>query len=308
MRVLVAAGLDPSGGAGLLADLEALRAAGAQGWAVATALTAQGPRGARAMEPVPAGLVLRQIDALLDGARQRPRALKTGMLGSAENARALAARFGAAPLAGVPLVVDPVLRSSSGLALLSDSRRRPPVAVLGPLLERAALATPNWPELEALAGRPLASEAEAVAAARALPARAVLVKGGHRQGEPVDLLVRGRSVVRFRGRRRAGTARGHGVPPGERRRGPPRAGRAARGRDPVGQAVRRALPRSRPRGASGLAQSPSRTLQRATTSTRASPGSPERYRTKRRAGGRRAGPAAGRTRARSTPRAWGNRT
>jgi hydroxymethylpyrimidine/phosphomethylpyrimidine kinase len=210
MRVLVAAGLDPSGGAGLLADLEALRAAGAQGWAVATALTAQGPRGARAMEPVPAGLVLRQIDALLDGARQRPRALKTGMLGSAENARALAARFGAAPLAGVPLVVDPVLRSSSGLALLSDSRRRPPAAVLGPLLERAALATPNWPELEALAGRPLASEAEAVAAARALPARAVLVKGGHRQGEPVDLLVRGRSVVRFRGRRRAGIARGTG--------------------------------------------------------------------------------------------------
>ena len=210
MIVLVAAGLDPSGGAGLLADLEALRAAGAEGWAVATALTAQGPRGARAMEPVPSGLVLRQIDALLDGARRRPRALKTGVLGSAENARAVAARFGAAPLARVPLVVDPVLRSSSGLPLLSDPLRRGPAAVLGPLLERAALATPNWPELEALAGRSLAGEAEAVAAARALPARAVLVKGGHREGEPVDLLVRGRSVVRFRGRRRPGTARGTG--------------------------------------------------------------------------------------------------
>ena len=210
MIVLVAAGLDPSGGAGLLADLEALRAAGAEGWAVATALTAQGPKGARAMEPVPSGLVLRQIDALLDGARRRPRALKTGLLGSAENARAVAARFGAAPLAGVPLVVDPVLRSSSGLPLLSDPLRRRPATVLGPLLERAALATPNWPELEVLAGRSLAGEAEAVAAARALPARAVLVKGGHREGEPVDLLVRGRSVVRFRGRRRPNTARGTG--------------------------------------------------------------------------------------------------
>jgi hydroxymethylpyrimidine/phosphomethylpyrimidine kinase len=210
MRVLVAAGLDPSGGAGLLADLEALRAAGAGGWAVATALTAQGRGGARAMEPVRSGLVLRQIDALLDGGRERPRALKTGMLGSPENAVALAARFRAAPLASIPLVVDPVLRSSSGLALLRDPRRRSPAAVLEPLLERAALATPNWPELEALAGRPLDSEEEAVAAARALPARAVLVKGGHREGEAVDVLVRARSVVRFRGRRRRGTARGTG--------------------------------------------------------------------------------------------------
>jgi hydroxymethylpyrimidine/phosphomethylpyrimidine kinase len=209
MRVLVAAGLDPSGGAGLVADLEALRAAGATGWTVATALTAQGPSGARVMEPVAPGLVLRQIDALLEGARERPRALKTGMLGSPENVQALAVRFDERPLAGIPLVVDPVLRSSSGLALL-EPRRRSPIAVLGPLLARAALATPNWPELEALAGGPLASEAEAVAAARALPARAVLVKGGHREGEPVDLLVRRRSVVRFRGRRRPGTARGTG--------------------------------------------------------------------------------------------------
>ncbi|HET8725344.1 MAG TPA: bifunctional hydroxymethylpyrimidine kinase/phosphomethylpyrimidine kinase [Anaeromyxobacteraceae bacterium] len=206
-RVLVCAGLDPTGGAGLVADLEALAAVGARGWAVATALTAQGPRGARMMVPTAPAVLLAQVDALLDGARERPRAVKVGMLGSDRNAAALAERLAAPPLERVPLVLDPVLAASSGLPLLGGA---PPLAALGPLLARAALATPNWPELEALAGRPLGSEAEAVRAARELPARAVLVKGGHREGAPVDLLVRGRTVVRIAGRRRPGTARGTG--------------------------------------------------------------------------------------------------
>jgi hydroxymethylpyrimidine/phosphomethylpyrimidine kinase len=210
-RVLVCAGLDPSGGAGLLADLEALAEVGARGWAVATALTAQGPRGARGVEPVAPATLLAQVDALLDGlpARERPRAVKTGMLGTAALAAALASRLARPPLARVPLVVDPVLAASSGLALL-DPGGRTPAEALAPLLARAALVTPNWPELERLAGGPIETEAEAVRAARELPARAVLVKGGHRPGPPVDLLVRGRSVVRLRGRRRASGARGTG--------------------------------------------------------------------------------------------------
>jgi hydroxymethylpyrimidine/phosphomethylpyrimidine kinase len=209
MKVLAAAGLDPSGGAGLLADAAALAWVGAQAYGVATALTAQGPRGAVAMEPVAPALLSAQLDALLERGGERPRALKTGMLGSAENAALLAGRFARTPLARLPLVVDPVLAASSGLPLL-DTGGRPPLEVLLALLERATLATPNWPELEALAGRPLRGEAEAVAAARALPARAVLVKGGHRDGAPVDLLVRGRRVDRFPGRRRPWTARGTG--------------------------------------------------------------------------------------------------
>ena len=212
-RVLVCAGLDPSGGAGLLADLEALAAAGARGWAVATAFTAQGAGGARAVEPATPRMLVAQIDALLDGlvggARERPRAVKVGMLGSVANAAALSARLGEPPLGRVPLVVDPVLFASSGLALL-DGGAGDPRATLDALLSRAALSTPNWPELEALAGRALGSEEEAVRAARELPSRAVLVKGGHREGEPVDLLVRGRTVVRIRGRRRPGSARGTG--------------------------------------------------------------------------------------------------
>jgi hydroxymethylpyrimidine/phosphomethylpyrimidine kinase len=223
-RVLVVAGLDPSGGAGLVADLEALAQAGARGWAVAAALTAQGPAGARLVpglpsprgaglgrgefEPVSEAMLLAQLDALLAG-RERPRAVKTGMLGSAALVRALADRLRAPPLRRVPVVVDPVLAASSGAALLDPGGLAPGEAYL-PLLARAWLATPNLPELATLTGDDVSTDEGAIRAARRLPARAVLVKGGHRVGAPVDLLVEGRKVTPFAGRRRAGTARGTG--------------------------------------------------------------------------------------------------
>jgi hydroxymethylpyrimidine/phosphomethylpyrimidine kinase len=203
------AGLDPSGGAGLAADLEALQAVGARGWPVAAALTAQGPAGVKGWSPVPETLLLAQVDALLDGGVERPGAVKTGMLGTASLAAALAARLSAPDLAGVPLVVDPVLLASAGSALLDDEGQGFDEA-LAPLLARAALVTPNLPELTALTGLGVASDEAAVRAARALGARAVLVKGGHREGAPVDLLVEGRTVTRFEGVRREGTARGTG--------------------------------------------------------------------------------------------------
>jgi hydroxymethylpyrimidine/phosphomethylpyrimidine kinase len=207
-RVLVAAGLDPSGGAGLIADLEALAAVGASGWAVATALTAQGAMGARGFEPVDEPMLRAQIDALLAGA-ERPGAIKTGMLGSAFVARVLAARFRDPDLQGLPLVVDPVLASSSGASLF-DAEGRAPRDVLAPLIARAWIVTPNLPELAALTGLDVGSDDAAIAAASKLPCDAVLVKGGHRDGDPVDLLVRERHVLRFAGRRRPGTARGTG--------------------------------------------------------------------------------------------------
>jgi hydroxymethylpyrimidine/phosphomethylpyrimidine kinase len=208
--VLLVGGLDPSGGAGLAADLEALAAVGAGGYPVAAALTAQGPRGARAFVATRAWMVLEQVDALLDGLAgpERPRAVKTGMLGTGATALALAERLGRRDLAGLPLVLDPVLAASSGLPLFRS--RRGAVGALAPLLSRAALATPNLPELAILSGRPVGDDESAIAAARALPCRAVLVKGGHRSGEAVDILVRGRKVTRFPGRRRPGTARGTG--------------------------------------------------------------------------------------------------
>lgn len=207
-RVLVAAGLDPSGGAGLVADLEALAAVGASGWAVATALTAQGAKGARGFEAVSEEILLAQIDALLAG-RERPRAIKTGMLGSARILRLLADRLRGRDVARAPLVVDPVLVASSGASLF-DAGESTPGEAFAPLLLRARLLTPNLPELAALTGLDVASDEAAVAAARALACRAVLVKGGHRHGAPVDLLVEGRRVTRFTGRRRAVSARGTG--------------------------------------------------------------------------------------------------
>jgi hydroxymethylpyrimidine/phosphomethylpyrimidine kinase len=207
-RVLVVAGLDPSGGAGLLADLEALAAAGARGWAVAAALTAQGAAGARRFEPVSEAMLLDQIEALLAG-RERPRAVKTGMVGSGVLARALADRLRVPPLRRLPVVVDPVLAASSGASLLDAGGGSPGEALL-PLLDRAWLATPNLPELALLTGDDVSTDEGAIRAARRLPARAVLVKGGHRTGAAVDLLVEGRRVTRFPGRRRPGTARGTG--------------------------------------------------------------------------------------------------
>ncbi|MBI5070851.1 MAG: hydroxymethylpyrimidine/phosphomethylpyrimidine kinase [Deltaproteobacteria bacterium] len=207
--VLVVAGLDPSGGAGLAADLEALAAVGARGLPVAAALTAQGPRGARASEPVSPAFLRAQVSALLAGAGRRdlPRAVKTGMLGTAENAAALTRLLSRGPLSRVPLVVDPVLAATSGLPLLRGLVAR---AALGPLLTRAALLTPNLPELAQLTGLPVATDEQAVAAARSLRCPAVLVKGGHRRGAPVDLLVTAGRVWRFEGHRRKGTARGTG--------------------------------------------------------------------------------------------------
>lgn len=206
-RVLVVAGLDPSGGAGLVADLQAVAAAGARGWAVAAALTAQGRGGARGFEPVSEAMLLAQIEALVDG--DRPRAVKTGMLGSAALARALANRLAAPPLRRIPLVVDPVLAASSGARLFDPGAESLADAYL-PVLTRARLATPNLPELALLTGDDVSTEDAAVRAARRLPSRAVLVKGGHRDGPPLDLLVEEGRVTRFSARRRPGTARGTG--------------------------------------------------------------------------------------------------
>jgi hydroxymethylpyrimidine/phosphomethylpyrimidine kinase len=171
-----------------------------------------------------------QLDALLEG-RERPRAVKTGMLATSGLVRVLVARLAERPLWRTPLVVDPVLASTSGTPLL-DTAGRSPGEVLAPLLERARLATPNLAELALLTDEDVSTDEAAVRAARLLPARAVLVKGGHRLGAPVDLLVEGRRVTRLTGRRRPGTARGTGC-----RLASAVAGLLARG-EPVEDAVR----------------------------------------------------------------------
>jgi hydroxymethylpyrimidine/phosphomethylpyrimidine kinase len=186
-RVLIIAGSDSGGGAGIQADLKAVLALKGYGMTAVTALTAQNTLGVHGVEPVPPAFVARQIEVVLDDLGAD--AVKTGMLPTADIILTVADRL--APLAGrVPVVVDPVMAAKDGSALLAGS-------ATGALLERlvplADLLTPNRPEAEALTGQAIDSLADMAAAGRALiarGARAVLMKGGHMPGAIVnDLLV-----------------------------------------------------------------------------------------------------------------------
>jgi hydroxymethylpyrimidine/phosphomethylpyrimidine kinase len=203
--VLVLAGLDPSGGAGLLADAEAVRESGARPLCVATALTVQTSRAARNFAPVPAALVEQQARALLE--EEPVAAVKLGMLATPALAAAALAIAGEAR---VPLVVDPVLRASSGAPLFDGDAR----AAYLPLFA-GAVVTPNLGEAAALLGlaappADVASMAEAARALVALGARAALVKGGHLEGEAVDVLCEGAALHELRAARLAAGARGTG--------------------------------------------------------------------------------------------------
>ena len=175
------AGSDPSGGAGIQADLKTFHQHGVYGCAVVTLLTVQNTRGVTRMDVLDAALVGAQLAAVLDDIP--PGAVKTGALGSAAVVEAIATRLATS---SVPLVVDPVLAATHGGALLDADGCR---ALVARLLPRAALVTPNLAEAAALSGRAVVSEADAREAARAiadLGARAVLVKGGHLEGDAVD--------------------------------------------------------------------------------------------------------------------------
>lgn len=185
--VLVIAGSDSSGGAGIVRDLRVLADLGAQALCAVTAVTAQTHAAVVGVHHVPPDFVRAQIHTALD--TTSPGAIKIGMLGTAATVRAVA---DALPRNGsIPIVLDPVLLSSSGGVLLDEAGRAEMLARLLPL---AAVLTPNIPEAASLCGASPAAGPEAlVAQARRLlsrGARAVLLKGGHGEGpQAVDLLI-----------------------------------------------------------------------------------------------------------------------
>lgn len=191
MRVALSiAGSDPTGGAGLQADLQVFRALGVHGAGVPTALTVQDTARVHRVLPVFPTAVLDQIRVV---ARDlEPDAVKLGMLATDDIARQVARALESLPAgaAAPPVVIDPVLAASDGSALLE--RRAWPA--LCELIGRAEIVTPNLPEASALSGRDVSSESGVEAAARFfvddLGARAALVKGGHAEGPPRDLLCR----------------------------------------------------------------------------------------------------------------------
>jgi len=195
--ILSIAGSDPSGGAGIQADIQAILANGGVPAAAVAALTVQNSLGVLDTRPVEAAFVAAQAGAVLDDLPVK--AVKTGMLGTASTVEAVAVLLEKHP--GIPLVVDPVLRSSSGAALLSGEGLNRMVRRLFPL---AALVMPNVMEAERLAGRTIRTLEDASAAGVAIleaGARAVLVKGGHLFGEPgTDVLIEGGRESRFPGR------------------------------------------------------------------------------------------------------------
>ena len=179
-NVLSIAGSDPSGGAGIQADLKTFAARGVYGMAVITALTAQNTRGVSGVEAVSPGFVEDQIEAIFEDIRVD--AVKIGMIANAGIARAVAGMLSAHRT--VPIVLDPVMVAKGSSALLAPDA----VEVLTTrLLPLAAVLTPNLPEAAALLGEPEATDRAGMAAQamrlRALGPAAVLVKGGHLEGE-----------------------------------------------------------------------------------------------------------------------------
>ena len=183
-RVLIVAGSDSGGGAGLQADLKTVLALGGYGMTAVTALTAQNTLGVQEVMPVPAGFVRRQMRVVLDDLGAD--AVKTGMLKDADIIAAVAAELPA----GVPVVVDPVMIAKGGASLLDPAALD---ALKTALLPRTTVLTPNLPEAEALLGRAIADLDGMKRAAETLIAlgpAAVLLKGGHLDGELVhDVLV-----------------------------------------------------------------------------------------------------------------------
>ena len=201
-KVLVVAGLDPAGRAGLWADAEAVRAAGARPLLCAASTTLQTSRIVHGHFPIPAEVLERQIRLLVE--EEGIDAVKLGMLGSVENARMLGRLLREPPFSSVPWVVDPVLRASAGPRLFDGG-----AAEYRAFCRSNAILTPNLAEAAALAGLPLPEdEAGMRACADALLAAgagAVVAKGGHLAGATaVDLLCRAEGVVRFEGYRLPG--------------------------------------------------------------------------------------------------------
>lgn len=181
LRVLIIAGSDSGGGAGIQADIKTVTMLGGHAMTAITAVTAQNTLGVQAVHPVPTEVVMAQIDSCLSDIGAD--AIKIGMIGSAATANAVADRLEGL---AVPIVFDPVMVATSGSALADEAT----IGAFARLMAIATVTTPNLPELAALGGE------------GALPG-AVLIKGGHGEGDMiVDRLVEGgREIARWEGER-----------------------------------------------------------------------------------------------------------
>lgn len=200
-RILVIAGSDSGGGAGIQADLKTIAMLGGHGMTAITAITAQNTMGVSAIHPVPTEMILAQMDAVVSDLGVD--AVKIGMIGGAFAATQIAERLEQlrALQPDLPIVFDPVMVATSGSALADDAT----IAAFDRLMKVSTLVTPNLPELKRLTG-----EDDPIAAALRLVGQhgcAVLVKGGHEEGEALaDALIESDNMTSWQGQRIATTS------------------------------------------------------------------------------------------------------
>lgn len=191
-RILIIAGSDSGGGAGIQGDIKTVTMLGGHAMTAITAVTAQNTQGVTAVHQVPTETVMAQIDAVIEDIGVD--AVKIGMIGSPFTALHIAARL--EKLEGIPVVFDPVMVATSGATLADDAT----IAAFGKLMDVATIATPNLPELRRLTG-----EEDEVAGALKLVSDhrcAVLIKGGHEEGDALaDALIEEDNMTSWQGQR-----------------------------------------------------------------------------------------------------------
>ena len=192
-KILTIAGSDSCGGAGIQADLKAITLLGAYGLSIITALTAQNTQGVQAVQPVSVDFIEQQWNSVLSDISVD--AVKTGMLWSEDVIVLIAHQI---KKSRIPIrVFDPVMVAKSGAALL---QKEAITAFVKQLLPLATVVTPNIPEARLLSGCPIRSIRDMEKAAQAIHrsgARAVVIKGGHRRGEALDILFDGKRFHHF---------------------------------------------------------------------------------------------------------------
>jgi hydroxymethylpyrimidine/phosphomethylpyrimidine kinase len=192
---LTVAGSDSGGGAGIQADLKTFSALGVFGASVITAITAQNLSGVSAIQPVEPDVVRKQLLAVLEGFPVK--AVKTGMLFSAEIIDVIVETLSQESYRHIPIVIDPVFAATSGGKLIKDDAVD---RLTGALFQLAAVITPNIPEAEILSGESIHNREDLKEAAQKLYKRfavPVLLKGGHLEDGALDILVDGEGFEAF---------------------------------------------------------------------------------------------------------------